>query len=189
MLGLLCCPRRHPGKLSSWSPLCCIRLYVQKTHAEPGESLLTGSGLKELKNSRNKNVQEGTISSSWLKCVHVKLFSVIWRIEAEFPLHLAFQLLNISTKQSAEWCHPDHWHNCTAQLTGNEELPKSTCLTPCFVMVFIVLLQELKKIKLTLYQCIIHLDKGLDEMIRIIALEKIAFPYCASVFDCIQQPF
>lgn len=44
-------------------------------------------------------------------------------------------------------------------------------------MVFIVLLQELKKIKLTLYQCIIHLDKGLDEMIRIIALEKIALLY------------
>lgn len=50
------------------------------------------------------------------------------------------------------------------------------CLTPCFVTVLIVLLQELKKIKLTLYQCIIYLDKGLDEMIRIIALEKITFP-------------
>lgn len=59
---------------------------------------------------------------------------------------------------------------------------------PALSWVF-VLLQGLQKIKLTLCQCILYLDKGLDEMIRIIAVEKITFPYCANVFDCIQQPF
>lgn len=73
-----------------------------------------------------------------------------------------------------------------------KDFPKSTfdtLLCHIIYFFFFVLLQGFKKIKLTLCQCILYLDKGLDEMIRIIALEKITFPHCANVFDCIQQPF
>lgn len=72
-----------------------------------------------------------------------------------------------------------------------KDFPKSTfdTLLCHIIFFFLYCCRDLKKIKSTLCQCILYLDKGPDETIRIIALEKIIFPHCANVFDCIQQPF
>lgn len=108
------------------------------SHAEPGWSLLAGSGPRHCKNPRNKGVWKGTISYSWLKCVYVKPSSVTKTYWKWMPA-TAFGLPAIKHRHktvSRAMSSRPLWHNCIVQLTGNEGLPKSTCSTPCFVMGF-----------------------------------------------------
>lgn len=104
-----------------------------------GEVCCQDQGQDIIKKKQEKRVCKGTISCSWLRCVSWYEAALSTKAYLKWMPRTAFGLPAIKHQHktvSRAMSSRSLWHNCNPQLTGNEGLPKSTCLTPCFVMGF-----------------------------------------------------